>query len=1224
MAESDDRPASGDPSRRYEEALAYLLVFSEALLDLVPDALVVLDESLRVRNANPAFARAFAGASPEEVRGRSLADHPVLRSPIPARPGTTLADALRELCAGGSASLEIDRLAVEVEPGAPTCWEVRAAGWDTEDPGYRRVLAWFRALPGAPPATAAEPPAEVRAPPPPARPVARALLERIPGAAGLLDRDLRLLGANRRLLDLLGTGTPSAAEGLPFLEAFPGLRESALATLLRTAAETRGRVAGTADLPGGRGGQAEIEVQPLGSVDDESRELLLLFHEVPEMMPSPTTSETQTTTSESRTTVPETQGAILAPDRLARWPTPATDRVLVVEADSWTRMIIADALRDAGLHDFAVCDSGAAAWARHDPAFFALAVVALDSAPDDAIEFCRRMVRDAASVPVVALTEGPPDRARELVAGLPLAGLLPGPIQGSGLPAVAVALARRGSAPAAAPTATAPTAPAPTAAATAPPSPAPATSSAPTPSPAPATTPAAFDAVLLGARDSDVAVLRTLARAWSVRLRLVWDPDAAAPGLAVARELGIPTASGAGPLPPGTSPHVVVLAGSGLDGARRSLGLAQVPHVVRDELDLFLGDPEAFLGVSLTEAAATAAIDAPAPPAPVPFTPSLPVAPAPAEPAAAPAASAPAAPTPPSAGPTPVPVPTTSPIPSPPPAPEPSAAPSPAPGPPRLEAAATAPRWAPEASPPAPWPPPAPVASAGPGEEGQDLGALTGAFDLLFDFDRLCASVLESAIDAVRATSGSLMLIDEEGRYLRIVAAVGLSDLVVHETRQRLGQGIAGRVAEEGEPLLLVGAVGDERFPVHGERPEIPSAVCVPIAAEGRILGVLNVNSDPARDPFDQPELKQLAALGRRVGPALDRSWQLRLVRGRSFEMSVRGAIESIAASGGDLGTRLRQVATRVLDLLHVDTCAIWLHDPNDRALWLRALAGSRAASADALSVPVGTGLPGWVARYRRALVLRNAPDDPGDGENARVAHVLVPVRHQTDLVGVLAVESTSDTPFDDKKLALVHTVASVLGEQIGTSRAQASSERMVTMLSALAELGVAFAAARERTNLGRLVAFTAATVLESDVAIVRLAREELPPGAAGPDAFERVAAHGASPGEGDPLTELEERAAREVVARRGPVTQDDLPPREAASLLTRSNVASLLAVPMLADDELLGLVIVVRVANAKGHDVRYGDQEREIATRLGDYASAAAERFSSRGRAGGSPEPES
>ena len=1347
MSESDD-PMESEAGQGFEEALAYLLVFSESLLDIVPDALVVLDADLRVRNANDAFAEAFAFGDRQVARGISLIDTPLFKSPIPTRPGKTLADALQELFQGAASHLEVARVDVEGEEG-PEAWAVRASAWDTEDASFRRILAWFRPLPVASAAAPEEalepsrmapaeplPAAEPTAPgePTPTAPddsrdalaLARELLRRLPEAACVLDRAGRVLHENPRIAREAGAAArEEVPAGAPapkppgFADRFPGLGEAGIPALLEDSAREAAPIRRPARiiLPDGSSLSIEIEVQPVRRADDdkEIQEFLLLLHEVLPMNPS-------TPTPDTTSALPETPEAILDGDRLGRWPVPATDRVLVVEADSWTRMAITDSLRDAGLADFAACESGTVVWARHDPSWFAVVLVGLDTSGREAADFCRRMTRDAPQVPVVALTEGAPERARELVSGLPLAGLLAGPVRDPGLARVATGLARRGR-PAGAPApmtppptpevplaavtpppttsepvaAETPPEPPPPPAATAPssaarpsadfpvpplfpepttsadrlwasmeawgpdPSSAPSVPASPEASPpvtagtseshaAPEATPppasgARYQVIVVGAQVLDLPGLRRLARSRDVHVRMVYDPNPSSPGAVLARELGLIATSDPAALTAGGTPDAIVVGEGGGGEVLLSPGLAHVPQVLRDEIDLFVADPESFLEAvdepfapdppvpapprdeapasvppPFTPPAEAPADRAPvtaapgveasaelAPPAPSPIAPMLPVRDETPQPhATAPAAAAP---------------PVEHAPPSPPAAVAPSAPPeSAAPPTPRKSWSSSATWDAPKEFPPVPagvstsrWTEPDEPNAEHPHENllDRDVTALAGAFDLLFDFERLCSSVLDSAVRTVHAASGSLMLIDEQGQYLRIMTAFGLSDLVVQETRQRVGQGIAGRVAEEGEPLLLVGTIGDERFPVRGERPEIPSAVCVPIVAEGRVLGVLNVNSDPHRDPFDHPELRRLADLGRRVGPALDRAWQLRVVRGRSFEMSVRAAIDSIAASGGDLFTRLRQVAARVVELLRVDDCAIWLYDAQNSLLQLRALAGTRASGWETLTLPVGSGLPGWVAQNRRALVLRNAPEDPADGDAARVAHVLTPIRHHTDLVGVLAIESTSGTVIDDKKLDLLRTIAAVLGEQISASQAQASSERMVTMLSALAELGVAFSAARERTNLGRLVAFTASTVLESDVATVLLQRENVAPGASGADLLERVAAHGASPGEGDPLTELEERVAQEVVARGGPVTETDLPPRQAESLMTRSNVASLLAVPMTMDKDLLGVVTVFRVADARGRDLHYGDQDREIASRLGDYAAAAAHRFS-------------
>jgi GAF domain-containing protein len=95
-----------------------------------------------------------------------------------------------------------------------------------------------------------------------------------------------------------------------------------------------------------------------------------------------------------------------------------------------------------------------------------------------------------------------------------------------------------------------------------------------------------------------------------------------------------------------------------------------------------------------------------------------------------------------------------------------------------------------------------------------------------------------------------------------------------------------------------------------------------------------------------------------------------------------------------------------------------------------------------------------------------------------------------------------------------------------------------------------------------------------------------------------------------DPLGELERKLAREVVSSRDTVREGDPKASEMAPLLARANVAAALGVPMFAGDRLVGVLQFFRVKDAKGRDVRFGDAEIEIGTRLSDHAAAAATRF--------------
>jgi GAF domain-containing protein len=129
-------------------------------------------------------------------------------------------------------------------------------------------------------------------------------------------------------------------------------------------------------------------------------------------------------------------------------------------------------------------------------------------------------------------------------------------------------------------------------------------------------------------------------------------------------------------------------------------------------------------------------------------------------------------------------------------------------------------------------------------------------------------------------------------------------------------------------------------------------------------------------------------------------------------------------------------------------------------------------------------------------------------------------------------------------------------------------------------------------------------------VATFRLLRNGAPVDSPEPDHYERLAAHGASLSDGDPLAQLEERVVRHVAEQHLPCGRADFPGAEMDSLLQRANVAAFLGLPLVSRDEQIGVLTVFRVADPNGRVYEYGDAELEIAGRLGDSVGAAAARF--------------
>jgi len=489
-----------------------------------------------------------------------------------------------------------------------------------------------------------------------------------------------------------------------------------------------------------------------------------------------------------------------------------------------------------------------------------------------------------------------------------------------------------------------------------------------------------------------------------------------------------------------------------------------------------------------------------------------------------------------------------------------------------------------------------------------EIQSVLSALDLLLDFQKLAQWVLDAALRLSSGSSGSLMLLQEEKPVLSIVASRGLKDIAVRHRRQRVGEGIAGRVAEDGEPLLLIGSVGDPKLKPMGPRPEIRSSVSVPVVADAGIIGVLNLNSDPNGKHFDSQELEEVAALGRQLGGALSRSMHLRKLRSRAFQQSMCAEIAAIAETHSDLSMKLRQVTDRISHVLNADSCTIYLLNHDKDALNLEAGSGVSTSANDAISVPVGAGVVGWVAKSRRPLVLRNPDEEVGDPQPTNLAF---PIRHRTDLLGVLTIEASHPLAAEEDRMNLIEAISSSIGALIAGALSAQLSERRVTMLSALSELGLAFSAASHRKGLARLVAFTASTVLESDVGLVRLRRADT--NARIPDVgdLELLASHGASfPEESEPLHLLESLLVTHAM-QSGQVCRDlDLPLSETESLLRQSNVFTAMAVPLTTSKTVLGSIMVCRVADPSGKGSPFGASEIDVARRLSDYAAAAAVKF--------------
>ena len=138
--------------------------------------------------------------------------------------------------------------------------------------------------------------------------------------------------------------------------------------------------------------------------------------------------------------------------------------------------------------------------------------------------------------------------------------------------------------------------------------------------------------------------------------------------------------------------------------------------------------------------------------------------------------------------------------------------------------------------------------------------------------------VLEMIVQQISQDLGyeivSIMLLDEESRYLTIKAARGLGDKIIKSARVELGKGVSGIVAQTGDPLLIRDIENDVRFQKlksHG-RYSSKSLICVPLKVGDRVIGVLNGNNKKTKGDLGSHDLRLLSVFAAQASVSIERA----------------------------------------------------------------------------------------------------------------------------------------------------------------------------------------------------------------------------------------------------------------------------------------------------------------------------------------------------------------
>jgi Nif-specific regulatory protein len=132
--------------------------------------------------------------------------------------------------------------------------------------------------------------------------------------------------------------------------------------------------------------------------------------------------------------------------------------------------------------------------------------------------------------------------------------------------------------------------------------------------------------------------------------------------------------------------------------------------------------------------------------------------------------------------------------------------------------------------------------------ENRILSALLEVSKVLnssFDLEKNLSRTMRVLGEFLEMDRGSVFLLDQHTKELKIVAAHGLTKEQIDRGKYKIGEGIVGRVIEKGSPVVIPN-VGEEPLFLNKTGSRIRkggiSFLCVPVSFKGDVIGVLSVD----------------------------------------------------------------------------------------------------------------------------------------------------------------------------------------------------------------------------------------------------------------------------------------------------------------------------------------------------------------------------------------------
>jgi len=291
------------------------------------------------------------------------------------------------------------------------------------------------------------------------------------------------------------------------------------------------------------------------------------------------------------------------------------------------------------------------------------------------------------------------------------------------------------------------------------------------------------------------------------------------------------------------------------------------------------------------------------------------------------------------------------------------------------------------------------------------------------DLDTTLRRVAELVRKVIDYEIFAILLLNERAQELRFRFQVGYPKHVADRIRIKVGEGVTGRAAQQGEPVLVADVKKEDGY-IEAVA-NVRSELAIPLIVKNRVIGVIDIE---ARQPgyFKEEHKRLLTLIASRMAVGIENARLYTRTTRQARTLLLLNEIARELTSILNLDQLLQRIADLLSRLIDYQMFSILLLDATGQKLQHRFAVRFRENIQLKHDVPVGTGVVGYAAQQKQAVLVPDVSKDPRYISLNPETHseLVVPLIYKNKVIGVLDLEHTRRGFFNEDHKRTITTLA--------------------------------------------------------------------------------------------------------------------------------------------------------------------------------------------------------